>query len=84
MPRHAVRVRAGEGRASLHDDLTNKITYELEAGRVAWVQPRGTAAARAPFAIPKTSFPYANYRGVPRPDPVGAVIEHGQFRWGPL
>jgi len=34
MSRHAVRVRAGQDRANLYDEITEKIIAELEAGRV--------------------------------------------------
>ncbi|MGY3357404.1 antirestriction protein ArdC [Bradyrhizobium sp. GM0.4] len=49
MSRHYLRARTGEDRASLYDDITNKIIAELEAGRVPWVKPWGTAAAKAPL-----------------------------------
>jgi antirestriction protein ArdC len=39
MSKHAVRARAGQDRASLHDEITDKIIAELEAARVPWVQP---------------------------------------------
>ena len=42
-------------RASLYDEITTKIISELEAGRVPWVQPWGTAAAKAPLAMPKNA-----------------------------
>jgi antirestriction protein ArdC len=47
MSRHHARARTGEGRANLYDEITDKIIAELEAGRVPWVQPWGTAAAKA-------------------------------------
>ena len=53
MSKHVVRARAGQDRASLYDEITDKIIAELEAGRVPWVQPWGTAAAKAPLAVPK-------------------------------
>jgi hypothetical protein len=37
----------------LGGDLIVKAITELEAGRVPWVQPWGTAAAKAPLAMPK-------------------------------
>ncbi len=46
MPKHTARARSGSDRTSLYDDITTKIITELEAGRVPWVQPWGTAAAR--------------------------------------
>ena len=44
MSRHTARVRAGNDRASLYTEITDKIIAELEAGRIPWVQPWGTAA----------------------------------------
>jgi antirestriction protein ArdC len=38
---------------SLYDEITAKIIGELEAGRVPWVQHWGTAAGKAPLAMPK-------------------------------
>jgi antirestriction protein ArdC len=46
-------LRLGPG--SLYDEITNKIIAELEAGRVPWVQPWGTAAAKAPLSLPKNA-----------------------------
>jgi hypothetical protein len=46
MSKHAVQARTGQGRASLYDEIIDKIIAELEAGRVPWVQPWGTAAAK--------------------------------------
>lgn len=34
MSRHVVRARAGESRANLYDEITDKIITELEAGHV--------------------------------------------------
>ena len=51
MSRHTARMRSGSGRTSLYDEITDKIITELEAGRVPWVQPWGTAAAKAPLAL---------------------------------
>ena len=48
MSRHTARARSGSDRTSLYDEITTKIMAELEAGRVPWVQPWGTAAAKAP------------------------------------
>src|SRR5258708_5438270 len=42
-------------RTSLYDEITTKILAELEAGRVPWVQPWGTTAAKAPLAMPKNA-----------------------------
>lgn len=48
------RARTGQDRANLYDEITGKIIAELEAGRVRWVQPWGTTAAKAPLTRPKT------------------------------
>ena len=55
MSRHAARARSGSDRTSLYDEITTKIITELEAGRVPWFQPWGTAAAKAPLAMPKNA-----------------------------
>ena len=55
MSRLAARARAGHDRTSLYYEITDKIIAELEAGRVPWVQPWGTAAAKAPLAMPKNA-----------------------------
>ncbi len=51
--------RAADGgtRSSLYDDITSKIIAELEQGRMPWVQPWGTAAAKAPLAMPRAVTP---------------------------
>ncbi len=64
MSNHVVRARAGQDRASLYDEITNKIIAELEAGRVPWVQPWGTEAAKAPLAIPKSAATGRQYSGI--------------------
>ena len=77
MSRHAARARSGSDRTSLYDEITNKIIAELEAGRVPWVQPWGTAAAKAPLAMPKNA---ATSGAIPAINVLilwGAVIEHG-------
>ena len=55
MSRSAARARAGQDRVSLYSEITNKIIAELEAGRVPWVQPWGTTAAKASLAMPKNA-----------------------------
>ena len=64
-------------RASLYDEITDKIIAELEAGRVPWVQPWGTAAAKAPLAMPKNAATDRQYSGVNVLILWGAVIERG-------
>ena len=71
MSQHAVRARPGQDRASLYDEITDKIIAELEAGRVPWVQPWGTAAAKAPLAMPKNAVDRPAYSRHQCPDPVG-------------
>ena len=71
------RARTGEDRASLYDEITNKIIAELEAGRVPWVQPWGTAAAKAPLAMPKSAATGRQYSGINILILWGAAIERG-------
>ncbi len=77
MSRHAVRARSGSNRTSLYDEITGKILAELEAGRLPWVQPWGTAAAKAPLAMPKNAATGRAYSGINVLILWGAVIEHG-------
>ena len=69
--------RPGHDRTSLYDEITGKIIAELEAGRVPWVQPWGTAAAKAPLAMPKNAATGRHYSGINVLILWGAVIEHG-------
>src|SRR5580692_8713579 len=69
--------RAGQDRVSLYDEITDKIITELEAGRVPWVQPWGTAAAKAPLAMPKNAATNRFYSGINVLILWGSVIEHG-------
>jgi antirestriction protein ArdC len=77
MPRDAARARSGAKRTSLYDQITAKILAELEAGRVPWVQPWGTAAAKAPLAMPKNASTGRFYSGINLLILWGSVIEHG-------
>jgi antirestriction protein ArdC len=77
MSRHERNARSGGDRTSLYDDITNKIIAELEAGRVPWVQPWGTAAAKAPLAMPANAATGRQYSGINVLILWGAVIEHG-------
>jgi antirestriction protein ArdC len=77
MSRYTATARAGLDRASLYDEITSKIIAELEAGRVPWVQPWGTAAAKAPLAMPKNAATGRQYSGINVLILWGAVIEHG-------
>jgi len=60
----AVHACAGQDRANLYNEITDKIIAELEAGRVPRVQPWGTAAARAPLAMPKNASTDRSYSGI--------------------
>ncbi|MFA6031853.1 MAG: zincin-like metallopeptidase domain-containing protein [Myxococcota bacterium] len=77
MSRTTACARPGSDRSSLYDDITNKIISELEGGRVPWVQPWGTAAAKAPLAMPNNAATGRRYSGINVLILWGAVIEHG-------
>lgn len=77
MSRKTATARAGQDRTSLYDEITGKIIGELEAGRVPWVQPWGTAAAKAPLAMPKNAATGRHYSGINVLILWGAVVEHG-------
>src|SRR5271170_1580196 len=74
---HTARARSGQDRADLYQEITDKIIAELEAGRAPWVQPWGTAAAKAPLAMPKNAATHRRYTGINVLILWGAVIEHG-------
>ena len=63
MSRHAARARSGEDRTSLYQEITDKIISQLEAGRVPWVQPWGTPAAKVSIAMPKNAATARQYSG---------------------
>lgn len=69
--------QAAPERACLYDDITNKIIAELEDGRLPGVQPWGTAAAKAPLAMPRNVSTRRGYSGINVLILWGAVIEHG-------
>src|SRR5882762_10231559 len=73
----AAGTRAGQDRTGLYSEITNKIIVKLEAGRVPWVQPWGTAAAKASLAMPKNAATQRRYSGVNVLILWGAVIERG-------
>ena len=58
------RAGAGGARSNLYDDITNKIIGELEDGRLPWVQPWGSAAAKAPLAMPRNAATSRQYSSV--------------------
>jgi antirestriction protein ArdC len=69
--------RSGKDRTSLYDEITTRIIGELEAGRVPWVQPWGTASAKAPLAMPTNAATGRGYSGINVLILWGAVIERG-------
>jgi antirestriction protein ArdC len=77
MSRTSSYKRAGEDRANLYIEITDKIIAELEAGRVPWVQPWGSAAAHAPLALPRNASTGRRYSGINILILWGAVIEEG-------
>lgn len=76
MSRHP-RARPGQDRATLYDEITDKIIAELEAGRVPWVQPWGTEAAKASLSMPRNAASARPYSGINVLILWGAVIERG-------
>src|ERR1700729_3309162 len=76
MSKYNPRARTARAGASLYDEITTKIIGELEAGRVPWVQPWGTAAAKAPLAMPKNAATDRFYSGINVLILWGSVIEH--------
>lgn len=77
MSRRAVPSRAGSDRASLYDEITGRIIAELEAGRVPWVQPWGTAAAKATLGLPRNAATNRAYSGINVLILWGAVVTYG-------
>jgi antirestriction protein ArdC len=77
MSRSATRARPGQDRTSLYQEVTDKIIAELEAGRIPWVQPWGTAVAKAPLAMPRNASTDRHYSGINVLILWGAVIERG-------
>jgi antirestriction protein ArdC len=69
--------RAGRARPSLYQEITDKIIADLESGRLPWVQPWGTVAAKASLAMPTNAATQRRYSGVNVLILWGAVIEHG-------
>jgi antirestriction protein ArdC len=77
MSKHAARPGTRQDRTGLYQEITDKIIAELEAGRAPWVQPWGTAAARAPLGLPRNACTQRCYSGINVLILWGAVIEHG-------
>jgi antirestriction protein ArdC len=77
MSKHVVRARADQSRTNLYGEITDKMIAKLEAGRIPWVQPWGTAAAKAPLAMPKNASTGRQYSGINVLILWGAVIQCG-------
>ena len=77
MSRHKRNTGVRRDRSNLYSEITDKIITELEAGRVPWVQPWGTAAAKAPLGLPKNASTGRTYSGINVLLLWGAVIERG-------
>jgi antirestriction protein ArdC len=77
MSKHAAYARTGESRANLYDEITGQIIAELGAGRVPWVQPWGTSAAKASLSMPKNASTDRPYSGINVLLLWGSTIEHG-------
>jgi antirestriction protein ArdC len=77
MSRQNRKIGARRDRSNLYSEITDKIIAELEAGRVPWVQPWGTAAAKAPLGLPKNASTGRTYSGINVLLLWGAAIERG-------
>lgn len=77
MPHSTARTRSGLNRASLYQEITDKIIGQLEAGNVPWVQPWGTTAAKASLAMPKNAASSRRYTGINVLILWCAVVERG-------
>lgn len=73
----AARGRSASDRAGLYEGITCKIIAELEAGRLPWVQPWGSAGVRASLALPKNAVTGRAYSGINVLILWGAVVELG-------
>ncbi len=69
--------RAGSDRTNLYDEITGKIIAELEVGSFPWVQPWGTASAKAPLGLPRNAATGRSYSGINILILWGAVVQHG-------
>ena len=73
----AARFQSKPDRASLYQEITDKIIAELEQGRLPWVQPWISGAVRAPLAMPKNAATGRRYSGINVLILWGAMVEHG-------
>ena len=62
MPHPAPAHKSFADRASLYQEITDKIIAELEQGRVPWVQP--WAGVPAPLGLPKNATTGRPYSGI--------------------
>ena len=67
----------GRDRASLYQEITDRIIAELEAGRVPWVQPWGASGINASLGLPKNAATGRKYSGINILILWGAVAERG-------
>ena len=77
MSQAAVHPRSGQDRASLYEEITDKIIADLEAGRLPLVQPWGTSGVQAPLSMPKNAATQRRYSGINVLILWGAVVQHG-------
>ena len=77
MPRSSSSTTAVAERANLYDEITGRIVAELEAGRLPWVQPWGTAGVAAPLSMPRNAATGRGYSGINVLILWGAVVARG-------
>ena len=77
MSRSSAHARAGQDRASLYAEITNKIIAELEDGRLPRVQPWGASGTGVAVGLPKNAATGRRYSGINVLILWGAVIERG-------
>ncbi len=77
MPRSSSSAAPTPERANLYDEITARIVAELEAGRLPWVQPWGTAGVAAPLSMPRNAATARGYSGINVLILWGAVVARG-------
>ena len=77
MSRSSARARAGQDRASLYAEITDKIIAELEDERLPWVQPWGASGTGAAVGLPRNAATGRRYSGINVLILWGAVVERG-------
>lgn len=75
MAHHARTNRPASDRVNLYQQITDRIIAELEAGRVPWVQPWGTA--HAAIGMPHNAVSNRRYSGINILTLWNAVVERG-------